>query len=183
VRFEDSAAWESWLDDNYQLQSGVWIKMPRKGSGIPSVSLTETLDGALCYGWIDGQRRSWDETYFLQKYTPRRARSTWSRVNIAKVEALIAAGRLRPSGHAAIEAAKADGRWDAAYESQKNATIPPDLAAELERNQPAKAFFDSLNRAGQYAFFFRLMTAKTPAARADRLQKMVAMLQAGEHFH
>jgi uncharacterized protein YdeI (YjbR/CyaY-like superfamily) len=183
ISFAGSKAWESWLKGNYTLQSGVWIKMAKKNSGVPSVTHLEALDVALCYGWIDGQARGLDETYHLRKFTPRRPRSLWSKINIGKVETLIQAGLMQPSGYAAIEAAKADGRWDAAYEPQSAATIPADFAAELAKHKQAEAYFTSLNKAAQYAFFWRLMTAKTPAIRANRLEKMLTMLREGKQFH
>jgi uncharacterized protein YdeI (YjbR/CyaY-like superfamily) len=182
VFFADTVAWEQWLAQNYTLQTGVWIKISRKASGIVSINHADALDEALCYGWIDGQRRSFDDTYFLQKFTPRRARSLWSKVNIAKVEAFIADGRMQPSGMAEIAAAKADGRWDAAYESQKAATPPPDFAAALDENQQAKAYFATLTRAQQYSFLWRLMTARKPETRARRLAAMIELLNEGKHF-
>jgi uncharacterized protein YdeI (YjbR/CyaY-like superfamily) len=133
IAFNDAAQWESWLANHYELQAGVWLKIAKKSSGIASVTPMEALDVALCYGWIPGQRKPYDEAYYLQKFTRRRPKSLWSKVNIGKVEALIAAGRMQGPGLAEILAAKADGRWDAAYESQKKATIPPDLAAALEQ--------------------------------------------------
>ena len=133
IAFNDAAQWESWLANHYELQAGVWLKIAKKSSGIASVTHMEALDVALCYGWIPGQRKPYDEASYLQKFTRRRPKSLWSKVNIGKVEALIAAGRMQAPGLAEILAAKADGRWDAAYESQKKATIPPDLAAALEQ--------------------------------------------------
>ncbi|HYH11610.1 MAG TPA: YdeI/OmpD-associated family protein, partial [Thermomicrobiales bacterium] len=138
------------------------------------------LDVALCYGWIDGQRKGLDETYFLQKFTPRRARSLWSKVNIAKVEALIEAGRMREPGFAAIEAAQADGRWDAAYESQRNATVPPDLEAALERSEAARLAFEALGKSERYYVIWQLMTARTPETRERRLRKLIASFEEGE---
>jgi uncharacterized protein YdeI (YjbR/CyaY-like superfamily) len=181
--FKDAAGWEAWLVDHFELQSGIWLKIAKKKSGIPSVSYDEALEVALCYGWIDGQGRSYDDVYYLQKFTPRRPKSLWSKINIGKVEALIAAGRMKAPGLAAITAAREDGRWEAAYDSQKNAQVPPDLAAAFEQNEPAKTFFESLNKANQYAFIWRLMTAKTPQKRAERLQKFLTMLEEGKAFH
>ena len=135
IAFNDTAQWKSWLANHYELQAGVWLKIAKKSSGIASVTPMEALDVALCYGWIPGQRKPYDEAYYLQKFTRLRPKSLWSKVNIGKVEALIAAGRMQAPGLAEILAAKADGRWDAAYESQKNATIPPDLAAALEQSE------------------------------------------------
>lgn len=177
MQFATSESWELWLKNNYTQQSGIWLKIARKNSGIASVSLFDALDVCLCYGWIDGQRRSYDDKYFLQKYTPRRKKSLWSKVNIGKVEALIAAGRMQEPGFKEIEDAKADGRWDVAYESQKNATVPSDLAEALAGNAKAKIFFESLTRAEQYAVLWQLMTAKTPKTRAVRLARMMTLLE------
>ncbi|MEO7021814.1 MAG: YdeI/OmpD-associated family protein [Ktedonobacteraceae bacterium] len=178
--FNDAVQFEAWLASHHKLQSGMWLKIAKKGSGIASVTIVEALDVALCYGWIDGQRKSYDETYYLQKFTPRRPKSLWSKVNIAKVEALIADSRMQAPGLAAIISAKEDGRWDAAYESQKNATVPPDLAAALEHNQQAKDCFEALNKTNQYAIILPIITAKTPKNRVARLQKVVTMLAEGE---
>lgn len=177
LTFENGAAWEVWLKENYTLQTGIWMKIAKKNTGIASITQPEALDACLCYGWIDGQRRSYDDKYFLQKYTPRRKKSLWSKVNIEKVEALIAADRMQEPGLQAILDAKADGRWDAAYESQKNATVPPDLEAALNQNQKAKVFFESLKKAERYSVLWRLMTAKTPEVRAERLSKMIKLLE------
>jgi uncharacterized protein YdeI (YjbR/CyaY-like superfamily) len=183
IAFNDAEQWESWLAAHHELQTGVWMKVAKKGSGIASVTDMEALDVALCYGWITGKRLSYDEAYYLQKYTIRRPRSLWSKVNIAKVEALIAAGRMQAPGLAEINAAKADGRWDAAYESQKNSTVPPDLAAALEQNSRARGTFEGLNRTNRYAVIWRLLTARTAEMRSSRLRSLVAMLERGESFH
>jgi uncharacterized protein YdeI (YjbR/CyaY-like superfamily) len=180
VTFADSTAWQAWLADNHTNQIGVWIKIAKKGSGIPSVTHAQALDEALCYGWIDGMRRGLDEQYFLQKFTPRRKRSLWSKVNIAKVEALIADKRMQTPGLAEIELAKSDGRWDAAYESQASATIPDDLTAALESNLRAGEFFSTLTKAERYAILWRLMTAKTPDIRTTRLNKMIEKLASNQ---
>lgn len=183
VAFADAAAWEAWLAEHHTRPEGVWIRMAKKGSGIPSVTHSEAIDVALCWGWIDGQRKGLDATHFLQKFTPRRKRSLWSQVNIARVEALVAAGRMRAPGRAEVDAAKADGRWEAAYASQSTAEVPADLAAALEASPAAKACFESLSSANRYAVLWRLMTVKTAKGRAARLEKLVAMLEAGETFH
>jgi len=180
VVFRDAAAWESWLAENYELQAGVWLKIAKKRSGIPSVTDDEVVDIGLCYGWISGQRRSFDEHYYLQKYVPRRAKSLWSRVNVDKVEMLLAAGRMRETGLAEVRAAQADGRWEAAYESQKNATVPPDVVEALADNQQAKQFFDSLDKTSQYLLYLPVLQALNPKTRAARVEKMIAMLEAGE---
>jgi uncharacterized protein YdeI (YjbR/CyaY-like superfamily) len=179
MTFADTAQLETWMSDSCRLRTGVWLKIAKKSSGIASVTYAEALDVALCYGWIDGQRKSYDDVYYLQKITPRRPRSLWSQVNIGKVEALSAAGRMRERGLAEVMAAQADGRWDAAYESQRNATVPPDLAAALERNTQAKTFFEQLGKTAKYAVILRLMTARTPRTRTARLERMIAALEAG----
>jgi uncharacterized protein YdeI (YjbR/CyaY-like superfamily) len=180
VAFRDAAAWESWLAAHHERQAGVWLKLARKGSGIPSVTSDEVVDVGLCYGWVSGQRRSYDESFYLQKYVPRRPRSLWSKVNVDKVEMLLAAGRMREPGMAEVRAAQADGRWEAAYESQRNASTPPDVVAALERNDTAKAFFDSLDKTYQYRAYLPVLQAMSPTARAARLRKMIALLEAGE---
>jgi uncharacterized protein YdeI (YjbR/CyaY-like superfamily) len=180
LAFTGAAQWEAWLANHHTLRAGVWLKIARKHSGVASITPEEMLDVALCYGWIDGQRRSHDATYFLQKCVPRRPKSLWSKVNIAKVEALIAAGRMRAPGFAAIAAARADGRWEAAYESQKNATIPADLATALADSAQASRFFESLGKSDQYAVIVRLLRARTPEQRARQLRTMVGLLEAGQ---
>jgi uncharacterized protein YdeI (YjbR/CyaY-like superfamily) len=143
IAFRDAAEFEAWLDAHVDLRVGVWLKVAKKGSDVPSLTDDEAVDLGLCYGWISGQRKFYDEVYYLQKYVPRRPRSRWSQVNVARVEELMAAGRMRPSGLAEVEAAKADGRWAAAYESQRNATVPPDLAAALAASPQAAQAFDA----------------------------------------
>ena len=155
IAFRDGAEFEAWLEAHADRPAGVWLKLAKKGSGIPSLTADEAVDIGLCFGWISGQRRSLDETYYLQKYVPRRPRSLWSQVNVAKVEALTAAGRMRPSGLAEVEAAKADGRWDAAYASQRTATVPPDLAAALAASPRAARAFDALSKADRYGVIFK----------------------------
>ncbi|WP_055613996.1 YdeI/OmpD-associated family protein [Streptomyces phaeochromogenes] len=177
--FTDVADLEAWMSANIGLRGGIWLKIAKKGSGLPSVTIGEALDVALCHGWIDGQRRGLDDSYYLQKYTPRRPGSLWSMVNVRKVEALTAAGRMRPPGLAAVAAAKADGRWEAAYESQRNAKVPDDLVAALDRSPRAKAFFEGLGRTDQFLAFLGLLTARTPEVRAARLEKVVAGLESG----
>jgi uncharacterized protein YdeI (YjbR/CyaY-like superfamily) len=179
ITFGDATGWESWLAGHHDLQAGVWLKIAKKGSSRTTVTVAEALDVALCYGWIDAQRKSCDETYFLQRYSRRRPKGSWSQVNTAKVAALVAAGRMRAPGHEQIAAAKADGRWDAAYESQKNATIPPDLAAALARNERVRESFEVLNKTDRYAVILRLLKARTLENRATQLQKIVATLENG----
>jgi uncharacterized protein YdeI (YjbR/CyaY-like superfamily) len=179
LAFGDAAQWEAWLAEHCASSADAWLKLARKGAGLVSLTPGEALDVALCYGWIDSQRRSHDGSSFLQRYSPRRRGSPWSRVNVERAEALIAAGRMRAPGLAEIEAARADGRWEAAYESQRTATVPPDLAAALARDEPARAFFESLGRTDRYAVILRLLKARTEAGRAARLRQVVDLLRAG----
>jgi len=165
------------------MSAGVWIEMARKASGIPSVTHAEALEAALCYGWIDGQRASLDDRRFLQWFGPRRPRSTWSQVNRAKAEALIASGQMQPAGLREVERARADGRWDAAYESQSTAKVPPDLAAELDRDPAARSFFESLDSRNRYAILYRIQIAKRPETRARRIATFTAMLARGEKIY
>ncbi|HEU4542682.1 MAG TPA: YdeI/OmpD-associated family protein [Jiangellaceae bacterium] len=176
----DATEWENWLAENHGGSTGVWLKIAKKRSGRTTVTIIEALDVALCYGWIDSVRQSHDDGYYLQRYSPRRPNSHWSRVNVDKVEALIAAGRMQAPGLAQVNAAKADGRWAAAYESQRNATVPADLAAALQRNEPAKRFFDQLGKTDRYQIILRLLKAKTPEGRAALLEKTILTLAAGE---
>jgi uncharacterized protein YdeI (YjbR/CyaY-like superfamily) len=183
IRCIDAAGWESWLEAHHATAEGVWLKIAKKSSRRPSVTAQEAGELALCFGWIDSLRKSHDRSYFLQKFTPRRHGSSWSRVNVERAEALIAAGRMRAAGLAEIEAAKADGRWEDAYESQRTATVPDDLAAALAEDEPARAFFESLGRTDRYAVILRLSKARTPASRAAQLQRMVALLRAGQRVN
>lgn len=176
MAFKDQDEWRNWLSENHTNESGVWIKIAKKATGIPTVDHAQALDEALCYGWIDGQRRGHDESYFLQKFTPRQKQSLWSKVNIGKVETLIADGRMQKPGYREIKKAKADGRWDAAYESQANATIPSDLAEAFQLHPAIKTRFDTMTRAKQYSYLHKLMTARTTAVRTVRLAKIIADL-------
>jgi uncharacterized protein YdeI (YjbR/CyaY-like superfamily) len=176
IHFHDADAFESWLDKHFDLPAGVWLKMAKKGSGIPSLTSDEAVDIGLCFGWISGQRKSLDADFYLQKYVPRRRNSLWSRVNVDKVAELTAAGRMRPPGQAEVDAAKADGRWSAAYESQRTATVPTDLAAALAANPIAAQAFAALNKTHQYAVIHKLLTARTPKSRATHLEKALADL-------
>jgi uncharacterized protein YdeI (YjbR/CyaY-like superfamily) len=173
--FASAEAWEAWLAE-HQGDPGVWIKIAKKASGIATVTHAEALDVALCHGWIDGQRRSLDETWFLQRFTPRRARSKWSQVNCAKIADLTAAGRMRERGVAEVERAKADGRWDAAYEAPSKATVPPDLQRALDANPAAREFFATLKGQNRYSILYRIQDAKRPETRARRIETFVAML-------
>jgi uncharacterized protein YdeI (YjbR/CyaY-like superfamily) len=178
ITFRDGAAFEAWLEEHVDLQAGVWLKIAKKGSGIASLTDDEAVDIGLCFGWISGQRKSCDAVYYLQKYVPRRPRSLWSQVNVAKVEQLIAARRMRPSGLAEVEAAKADGRWAAAYQSQRNATVPPDLAAALAARPRAARAFAALSKTERFSVIFRLVTARTATTRAAQLRRAMTALTA-----
>jgi uncharacterized protein YdeI (YjbR/CyaY-like superfamily) len=181
--FETQEAWWDWLAKHYGQDEGVWLKFAKKASGITSINYALALEAALCFGWIDGQSKTIDETYYLQKFTPRRARSLWSRRNIGYVEDLIKAGRMQPSGFAQIEAAKQDGRWEAAYPSPSNMTVPDDFQAALEQNRKAKEFFATLSKTNTYAVLWRIATARKPETRQARITKLVEMLERGEKLH
>jgi uncharacterized protein YdeI (YjbR/CyaY-like superfamily) len=176
--FADAAEWEAWLKRHHGESGGVWLKIAKKGSGKPTISISDALDVALCYGWIDSHRRGFDTSHFLQRYSLRRPKSPWSRLNVDRAEALIAAKRMRAPGLEEIRAAKADGRWDAAYAPQKTAGIPPDFAAALTRNRNAETAFGKLGKSEQYAVVLPLLKATTPAARAARVLKAIAKLSA-----
>ncbi len=178
-----AAAWQTWIHEHNDDQSGVWLRLAKKGKAVPTVAYDDILDIALCYGWIDGQRKGLDDTYFLQKFTPRRPRSLWSRRNVDNVARLTAAGKMQPRGLAEVEAAKKDGRWEAAYDSQKNFQIPDDFLTAVENNEKAKTFFDTLNKTNKYAIAFRLTTAKRPETRRRRFDALLTMLEKGEKFY
>ncbi|WP_280348462.1 YdeI/OmpD-associated family protein [Nocardia neocaledoniensis] len=172
----DAAEWNTWLEANHATADEVWVRIAKKGAPEPSVAITETLDGALCYGWIDSHRRGLDAHHYLQRYSPRRARSPWSRVNVEKAEALIAAGRMRPAGFVAIEEAVADGRWAGAYERQRTAETPPDLLAALDVAPERRTAYDALSRSEQYRLFLPILKATSPAARANRVAQVIRAL-------
>jgi uncharacterized protein YdeI (YjbR/CyaY-like superfamily) len=174
---------EAWLEGEGAGAEGVWLKIAKKDSGVRSVSYAEALEAALCFGWIDSQKRGFDERYFLQRFTPRRPRGRWSRINREKAEGLIEAGRMRPAGMVEVEAAKADGRWEAAYEGQRTARVPADLQRELDSRPAAREFFARLDSANRYAIVYRLDEAKRPQTRERRLRKFVEMLERGEKIH
>ena len=181
--FATDAEWEAWLERYHVAAPGVWVPIAKKGSGLASVRYPEVLETALCFGWIDARRQRLDDTHFLQRFTPRRARSRWSQINRAKAEALIRAGRMRPAGQAEVDAAKADGRWQAAYAPQRAAEIPPDLQRELDARPAAAEFFAQLSSQNRYSIIYRLQDAKRADTRARRLQKFVAMLEARDSVH
>jgi uncharacterized protein YdeI (YjbR/CyaY-like superfamily) len=176
LSFVSQEEWEDWLEANESAE-GVWMRIAKKASGIESITHPEALEVALCHGWIDGQRKRLDDDFFLQKFTPRTARSVWSRINRDKAERLLEAGRMRPGGLQEMERAKADGRWDAAYEPQSTASVPKDLQRELDRRPDAAAFFAGLDSRNRYAILYRLQDAKRPETRARRLSEFVAMLE------
>jgi uncharacterized protein YdeI (YjbR/CyaY-like superfamily) len=176
--FGGAAEFEVWLAGHVDWRPGVWLKIAKKASGIPSLTDEEAVDLGLCYGWISGKRKAYDDVYYLQHYVPRRPRSLWSQVNVRRVEALIAAGRMRPSGLAEVEAAKADGRWDAAYESQKEATVPPDLAAALAANPRAGKAFEALSKTDRYAVILDIVTARSTQTRSAHVLRAVSDLDA-----
>lgn len=178
LEFRDATEWQFWLEGHQHEQSEAWLLIGKRHSGTPLISIEEALDVALCHGWIDGQRKSFDDVSFLQRYSRRRARSSWSRVNVAKAEELIAAGRMQQPGFAEIEAAIADGRWEAAYESQRTAVVPPDLAEALAADAAANTAFDKLGRSERYAVILPLLKAHTPESRAKIVAREMARLAA-----
>ena len=183
VPFASGEAWEAWLEDHHATSRGVWLKIAKKGSGVESVTFSEALDVALCYGWIDSQRDRFDERFYLQRFTPRKPKGKWSQVNREKVARLMERGRMKPAGLREVERAKADGRWDAAYEPQSAATVPDDLRVALEGNGRAREFFETLNKTNRYAILYRIQDAKGPETRARRIAKYVAMLAEGEKLY
>jgi uncharacterized protein YdeI (YjbR/CyaY-like superfamily) len=181
--FQSKKKWADWLAKQHEKSPGVWLKLAKKDSGNLSITYEEALDVALCYGWIDGQKKGFDDRYWLQKFTPRGRKSIWSKINTEKAERLIASGEMKPAGLKAIEAAKQDGRWEAAYASQKNITVPEDFQAALNENKEAKAFFGTLNSANRYAILFRIHNAKKPETRARLIQQFLEMLERGEKIY
>ncbi|MFB7933563.1 YdeI family protein [Streptomyces sp. NPDC056039] len=177
--FATVADLDSWLTTHPAPHPGLWVKVAKKGSGIPSVSAADVNDVALCHGWITGQRKRLDASYYLQRITPRRPGSLWSMVNVRRVEELTAAGRMRPAGHDEVTTAKADGRWDAAYASQQEAEVPEDFAAALARSPRAAAAFESLGRTDRYLTMLPVLRALTPGSRAAQVTAAVAKLEAG----
>lgn len=181
--FASGPDFEAWLAEQHARSDGIWIKFAKKASGIPTVVYAEAVQSALKYGWIDGQVKRLDEDHYVQRFTPRRARSKWSKINCAKAEALIASGAMQLAGLAEVERAKADGRWDAAYDAPSTATVPEDLRAALDRDRAASDFFETLDANNRYAILHRIQDAKKPETRARRIEKFVAMLSRGETIH
>lgn len=175
--------WERWLTGHQESSPGVWLKIAKKGSALTSVSYAEALEVALCHGWIDGQKQAHDAEAWLQKFTPRGARSIWSKINKEKAEQLIASGRMTPAGLRAIENAKQNGRWESAYQPARGSTMPADFLARLAKNRKARTFFDSLNRVNRYAILFRIQTAKKAETRTRRIEHFIAMLERHEKIH
>ncbi|MFJ3867995.1 YdeI/OmpD-associated family protein [Streptomyces nigra] len=183
VAFESAEAFQAWLGKNHAVSPGIWLKLRKKAPGVVALDYAQALDVALCYGWIDGQKAALDDEWWLQRFGPRTARSRWSKINRDKVAALIEQGRMRPPGQAEIDRAKADGRWDAAYDSPRTATVPDDLAAALAAEPAAAEFFETLNRTNRFAIIYRVQDAKRPETRARRIEKYVTMLAKGEKPH
>jgi uncharacterized protein YdeI (YjbR/CyaY-like superfamily) len=183
VQFPDRKAWAKWLDRHHNTSSGIWVRLAKKGADIPSVTYPEALEEALCYGWIDAQKRGESEAAWLQRFTPRGARSIWSKINRQKALTLIETGEMKPAGLREVERARADGRWEQAYDGARTAQVPPDLLTALEANLDARKFFETLDGANRYAILWRLQTAKKAETRARRLAKFVEMLANGEKIH
>jgi uncharacterized protein YdeI (YjbR/CyaY-like superfamily) len=181
--FASAKDWERWLARNHAKSPGVWLRIAKKGSGVATVSHAEALDAALCYGWIDGLRHKHDDVYFRQRFTPRTPRSKWSKINRDKVDALTAAGRMKPAGQAQIDAAKADGRWDLAYAGSRSIEVPDDLTGALRRNAKARRAFEALDSRNRYAILYRIHDAKRPETRARRIEQFVTMLAEGRTIH
>lgn len=181
--FKTARDFASWLEKNHTRSTGIWARIARKGGGLKSMTYQEGLDVALCYGWIDALKRPEDEAAWLQRFVPRRRKSLWSRINRDKAVALIERGEMKPAGHAEIARAKSDGRWDAAYDSQSRASVPPELEAALSQRPRAKAFFDTLDRVNRYAIIWRIQTAMKPETRQRRLDTLLEMLEKGKTLH
>lgn len=181
--FRSLAEWERWLATNHAKAEGVWVRFFKKDSGVATVSYAEAVEGALIYGWIDSQAKKYDDRSYIQKFTPRRAKSVWSKVNREKVLALVRSGRMKAAGQAAVDAAKSDGRWEAAYDSPKNSVAPADFLKALRADKKAAAFYKTLNRANTYAIEWRIHAAKRPETRTKRIVALVAMLAAGKKLH
>lgn len=183
LHFETQSDWEAWLATHHATSSGLWLKLAKKASGIPSITYAQALDGALCYGWIDSQKAVFDASFFLQRFTPRTARSKWSKVNCGKVAVLIAEGRMQPAGLAEVEAAQADGRWERAYEPPRSISVPEDFEQRLDENPEAQAFFATLSGANRYAILYRIQDAKKPETRARRIENFITMLNEGKTLY
>jgi uncharacterized protein YdeI (YjbR/CyaY-like superfamily) len=181
--FASAKAWERWLRTNHAEAPGLWLKIAKKGSGVVTVEIVDAIETALCYGWIDGLRHAHDDTYYRQRFTPRKSRSRWSQINRDRAEALIAAGRMRPAGQAEVDAAKADGRWEQAYAGSRTMEVPDDLTRALRRNAAARRAFATLDSANRYAILWRIHDAKRAETRARRIEQFVTMLAEGRTIH
>src|SRR5271170_1999602 len=183
LSFRSSSEFHKWLSANHRQSDGILLRIFKKDSGKPTITYAEALDEALCFGWIDGQKQRNDDSSWLQKFTPRRPKSGWSKINTQHAERLMQAGRMKPPGHAEIDAAKKDGRWTNAYDSPSKSTIPEDFLAALQKNKKAAAFFETLNKANLYAIAYRLQTAKKPETRQKRMETILAMMAKAEPLH
>jgi uncharacterized protein YdeI (YjbR/CyaY-like superfamily) len=183
LTFPSAADWHEWLAVHGTTSAGVWLRTAKKGAAEPTVSYQDALEVALCFGWIDGQKGPLDDEYWLQRFTPRKPGSRWSRINTQKAEALLAAGRLQPAGLREVDLAKADGRWDVAYENQRDASVPPDLRQALDANQAASEFFETISRVNRYAILYRIQTVKRPETRARKIEQYVQMLAEHKTIH
>ena len=183
LAFGSAAAWQEWLAENGGTAAGVWLKTAKKGATEPTVSYQDALEVALCFGWIDGQKRPLDDEYWLQRFTPRKPASKWSKINTQKATALIDADRMQPAGLREVELAKADGRWERAYENQRDATVPDDLRRALDANQAASEFFETISRINRYAILYRIQSVKRPETRARKIEQYVQMLAEHKTIH
>ncbi|CAJ0813644.1 hypothetical protein LMG19087_01834 [Ralstonia wenshanensis] len=183
LSFINQEAWEAWLETHGEAAAGVWLRIAKRSAEQSTVSYAEAVESALCYGWIDGQKQAEDEHHWLQRFTPRTAKSIWSKINTAKAEALISAGRMRPPGLRAVDLAKQDGRWEAAYSSASTSTVPDDLQQALDANPKAKQFFATLNGQNRYAILFRIQNVKKAETRAKKIAQFIDMLNKGETLH
>lgn len=183
IEFKTAESFETWLEKHHDNSNGIWLKLFKKNSGEKTISYAEALDIALCYGWIDGQKKAFDEKAYLQKFCARREKSVWSKINTGHVERLTNEGRMKPSGLNAVEKAKADGRWEKAYEPSSKMTIPEDFLKALSKNKAAEAFFKGLNKTNLFAIGFRLQTAKKQETREKRIKEIIEKLAQGEKFH
>lgn len=183
ITFANQEDWEAWLASNGEVVTGIWLRLAKKSAKQPTLGYAQALEGALCHGWIDGRKQAESEHYWLQRFTPRTAKSIWSKINRAKAEALISAGRMHPTGLREIHRAKRDGRWEAAYSSASTSTVPDDLQQALDRNPKAKRFFATLNSQNRYAILFRIQNVKTAETRARKIAQFIDMLNHGEKIH
>lgn len=181
--FRDQKEWASWLNEHHKASTGVWLRIGKKGSGLQSLTYVEGLEVALCYGWIDGQKRAYDEVSWVQRFTPRGPNSVWSRINRDKAEELIRNGRMRPAGLDAIDRARQNGRWETAYDSARKVSVPGDFEAGLNRSRKAKSFFATLDKGNRYAILWRIQTAKKAETRARKIQELIRMLERREKIH